>query len=208
MAHQPGYDALAQLYATTFPTAFTTPLERHSIEVFTETVRARADDPVVVDVGCGIGHVAAHLAAGGVQVIAVDPSSGMVGIGRATHPHIDFRYGDAGLDEVELSRVDAILARFSLIHLSPELMPAVLTSWRRRLPAHAMVLVAAQSADEPGVHEFDHAVARAWRWHPDTLAENLAAAGFEEHWRTLSHPDPQHRFPEVHMLSGIGGRTA
>lgn len=44
--------------------------------------------------------------------------------------------------------------------------------------------------------EFDHAVTRAWRRHPDTLDR----AGFTELFRTVSRPaDSLHRFPEVHI---------
>lgn len=203
VTEQPGYDALASLYATTFPTAFTTALEKQVVDAFIDTARTSAEYPRVVDVGCGIGHVAAHLAASGCLVSAVDPSSAMLRIARDTHPHIDFRHGDALLADVDLSEVDALVARFSLIHLSPDDVGEVLTSWRRRLAPGALILVATQSSDERGAHEFDHAVARAWRWHPDTLAGTLVDAGFVELWRTVSRPGPGHRFPEVHLVVAV-----
>ncbi|WHU49680.1 class I SAM-dependent methyltransferase [Gordonia sp. L191] len=203
MTDQPGYDVLASLYATTFPTAFTTALERRVVESFIDTVRSRVEYPRVVDVGCGIGHVTAHLAASGCLVSAVDPSPAMLRIARDTHPHIDFRHGDALLADVDLSGVDALVARFSLIHLSPDEVGEILDSWRRRLPPDALVLVAAQSSDDQGTHEFDHAVALAWRWHPDTLAGALVDAGFVELWRTVSRPGPGHRFPEVHLVVAV-----
>ncbi|RPA66113.1 class I SAM-dependent methyltransferase [Gordonia oryzae] len=216
MTAQPGYDALASLYATAFPTAFTTALEKQVADAFIHTARTRAEYPGVIDVGCGIGHVAAYLAASGCVVSAVDPSSAMLQIAREIHPHIDFWQGDALLADIDLSQVDALVARFSLIHLSPDEVGEVLASWRRRLPPDALVLVAAQSSDEQGTHEFDHAVARAWRWHPDTLAGILVAAGFVELWRTVSRPGPGHRFPEVHLVVAVppdlgplvSGRTA
>ena len=96
-----------------------------------------------------------------------------------------------------------MVARFSLIHLSPDDVGEVLTSWRRRLAPGALILVATQSSDERGAHEFDHAVARAWRWHPDTLAGTLVDAGFVELWRTVSRPGPGHRFPEVHLVVAV-----
>jgi hypothetical protein len=66
----------------------------------------------------------------------------------------------------------------------------------------ALVAIAGQTTDKPdAVLEFDHLVAPAWRWHPDRLSEVLAEAGFDETWRTISRPDPQHRFPEVHLLA-------
>ena len=52
------------------------------------------------------------------------------------------------------------------------------------------------------VEEFDHAVAPAWRWRPDAMAEALAGAGLVERWRLVTRPgDGFHRFPECHLLS-------
>ena len=78
---------------------------------------------------------------------------------------------------------------------------AVLTDWARRSRPGTVVLLAGQAADEPGVHEFDHLVARAWRWHPDPVADALRDAGFAERWRTVSRPDAVHRFPEFHVCA-------
>lgn len=203
MTDQPGYDALAQRYAETFPTPFTTSLEQHALEVFIDAVTSASPRPVVVDVGCGIGHVATFLNERGLTVIAIDPSAQMLRIASAKHPHIDFDHGDAALTGRDLSGVDALLARFSLIHLPPDEVRAVLTQWHRRLPSHAVLLVATQGSDDPGVHEFDHAVAPAWRWHADALAEALTSAGFTETWRTISRPGPGHRFPEIHILASV-----
>ena len=199
---QPGYDALAQVYAQTFPDAYTTPLERHVIEAFAQSVRARTGHPLVVDVGAGIGHVSAHLEELGCRVIAVEPSAEMRRHAQHSHPGLDLRDGDASLTNVDLSGVDGILARFSLIHSAPTDVAAVLRQWHRRLPGGAIIVLACQSSDSPGVHPFDHAVAPAWRWHPDTLADALADASFTEQWRTISRPnDGHHRFPELHMLA-------
>lgn len=96
-----------------------------------------------------------------------------------------------------------MLARFSLIHIDPHLIGGVLTSWAQRMPAGGLVLLAFQSTDgeEQPVLSFDHAVAPAWRWHPEEMSRRLARAGFDEVWRTMSRPDPLHRFPECHLTA-------
>ncbi len=66
----------------------------------------------------------------------------------------------------------------------------------------ALVAVAGQTTDSVGeVSEFDHAVAPAWLWHPGRLSEALSKAGFDELWRTISRPDADRRFPEVHLVA-------
>ncbi|WP_430334763.1 class I SAM-dependent methyltransferase [Rhodococcus sp. ACT016] len=201
---QPGYDALANLYAETFPGPYLTPLERHAVAAFADLVIESDCTGVVLDVGCGTGHVAADLSERGLDVLGIDPSVEMLGIARRNYPLIRFVHGDAHLDGPELADVPvrAVVARFSLIHLPPVEVSAALQHWAGRLVPGAPVLVAGQSTDVAGdVAEFDHAVAPAWRWHPDRLAEALAEAGFDEVWRTISRPDADHRFPEVHMVA-------
>ncbi|PTR21881.1 methyltransferase family protein [Rhodococcus sp. OK519] len=199
---QPGYDALANLYAETFPNPYLTPLERQVIAAFADLVQESPTEGVVLDVGCGTGDVTADLADKGLDVLGIDPSIEMLSIARRKYPHLDFIHGDAHLDELPDVTIRAILARFSLIHIPPSEVAAVLDYWSTRISSGALVVVACQSTDAAGeVIEFDHVVARAWRWHPDRLAATLADAGFDEVWRTVSRPDANHRFPEVHLVA-------
>ncbi|MBM7368276.1 class I SAM-dependent methyltransferase [Gordonia hydrophobica] len=201
MTTQPGYDALADLYDRTFPDPFTTPLERRVVDAFADAVAASDHSALVIDVGCGTGGVAAHLADRGLTVRGVEPSTGMAAIARDKYPHLSVSHGDAALNGLDLGAVRGIVARFSLIHVPPARVREILAEWANRLPIGATLLVAAQSSDEPGVHEFDHTVAKAWRWHPQALAEAVTTAGFQELWRTVSRPDADHRFPEVHLVA-------
>ncbi|MCL2536444.1 MAG: methyltransferase domain-containing protein [Nocardiaceae bacterium] len=203
--NQPGYDALADLYAETLPDPYLTPLERYAVAAFADLViDSDCDEGIVLDVGCGTGHVVADLSAKGLDVLGIDPSVEMLRIARRNYPHLRFIRDDADLGCADLAGVPvrAIVARFSLIHLPPPEVSAALRRWAGLLTPGAPVLVAAQSTDTAGdVVEFDHAVAPAWRWHPDRLAETLADAGFDEVWRAISRPDANHRFPEVHMVA-------
>ncbi|GAA2386610.1 class I SAM-dependent methyltransferase [Gordonia cholesterolivorans] len=200
-ADQPGYDALADLYDRTFPDPFQTALERRAVDAFADMVLESRPDEGVVDVGCGTGGVSAHLAGRGLSVCGVDPSAGMLAVARRRHPQLTLRTDDARLVTVDLSRVGGVVAQHSLIHVPPDEVREILVDWSARLSAGAVVLISTQAADEPGVHEFDHAVAKAWRWHPDALADAVVAAGFAEIWRTVSRADADHRFPDVHLAA-------
>lgn len=198
---QPGYDALAELYASTFPSPYLTPIEEHAVAAFADTVRDSGLDGVVVDVGCGLGQVTADLARR-LTVVGLDPSEGMFAFAKRDHPALDFVIGDSSLGSIDADvPIVAIIARFSLIHSDPSAVPDILRTWAGRVPVGGTVLVACQMSEDAGVVEFDHKVAPAWRWHPDRLSAELSAAGFGEVWRITARPDADHRFPDVHMLA-------
>jgi SAM-dependent methyltransferase len=181
-----------------FPGPYQSSIERHAVAAFVDAIDA---DGVVVDVGCGLGHVTDDLARRGLDVLGCDPSPAMLAIARDSHPHVQFVDDDATLTRIE-SPIAAIIARFSLIHIAPDQLVEVIRSWADRLRAGTPVLIAAQSSDIPGrAMSFDHAVAPAWRWHPDELARVLTEAGFDEEWRIVNRPDGVHRFPAVHLLA-------
>ncbi|MET9328763.1 class I SAM-dependent methyltransferase [Tsukamurella sp. NPDC003166] len=196
---QPGYDAMADLYAETFPDPYQFPIEAHAAAAFAEAAAGRPGR--TVDVGCGVGHVAADLAAQGLDVIGVDPSPGMLAHARRLHPHVPFSDGGASLGTLPAGPIAAILARFSLIHVEPSEVRSTVRRWAALVSAGTPVLVAFQAADEPGPPiPFDHAVAPAWRWHPDEFSDVMAAAGFDEAWRIV-YRDKSYRFPMAQLLS-------
>lgn len=199
---QPGYDALAELYAATFPSPYLTPIEEHAVAAFADTVRDSRLDGVVVDVGCGLGQVTADLARRGLTVLGLDPSEGMLAFARRDHPALDFSVGDSTLESIDADvTIAAIIARFSLIHSDPSVVPEIMRNWANRVPVGGVVLAACQMSEDAEVVEFDHTVAAAWRWHPDRLSAELSAAGFDEVWRIIARPDADHRFPDVHLLA-------
>lgn len=195
---QPGYDALADRYAAMFPGPYQSQIEQHAVAAFVERIGGSG---VVVDVGCGIGHVAADLRRRGLDVVGCDPSPAMLQIARRTYPDLVFLDDDATLGEV-IGPIAAIIARFSLIHIPPDELSGILQRWAGRLRPAVPVLIASQSSDIVGTAtSFDHAVAPAWRWHPDELSRVLGGNGFDEDWRIVSRPNAAHRFPSVHLLA-------
>ncbi|AQA06775.1 SAM-dependent methyltransferase [Mycobacterium sp. MS1601] len=195
---QPGYEVLAQRYAAMFPSAYQTSVEQHAVAAFVETIELEG---VVLDVGCGLGHVTADLARHGLHVVGCEPSPAMLAIARDTYPDLIFLETDARL--VGAPRpIAAILARFSLIHIPPDELAEIFLRWAHLVGPTTPVLIAMQSTDTPGpARPFDHAVAPAWRWHPDELSRVLTEAGFDERWRIVNRPDTVHRFPGVHLLA-------
>ena len=201
---QPGYDQLAVAYDAAFPQAYHYAEEQHAVALFAEQVLAGGHGGPVVDVGCGTGHVAADLARRGLDVVGVDPSGPMLDIARRTYPEQHWFEDDARLGALPTSDpLAGVVARFSLIHVEPQDVAPILTAWAHRVVAGGPVLVAFQCSDSASspVLEFDHKVARAWRWHPDAMSAALRDAGFSERWRLIAAADHVHRFAECHLLA-------
>jgi trans-aconitate methyltransferase len=82
------YDEVATLYADTFKDMLDDrPLERGLLAAFAELVRRDPAGPVA-DLGCGPGHIAAHLHGLGLVVLGVDQSAEMLAIGQARYPEV------------------------------------------------------------------------------------------------------------------------
>ena len=207
MRVQPGYNEMAYVYDEAFPTGYTSAVERHAVAIFAEDLVAAGPSGPVVDVGCGAGHIAYDLSSRGLDVVGVDPSTAMLALGQQRYPDLSWVLGDATLAQLTegYPALAGIIARFSLIHVAPETLPGILTTWVQRLQLGAQVMVAFQCSDDPArpVREFDHRVARAWRWHPDAMAAALRTAGLSERWRLVTTPDDMHRFAECHLVCGL-----
>jgi SAM-dependent methyltransferase len=207
VTEQPGYDALADVYDETFPTGYGSQVERSAVDVFADALRAIEHRGPVIDVGCGTGHQAHDLMSRGFQVVGADPSGRMLEHARRRFPALELVQADAFLEGVTADVFSGVLARYSLIHVPPAQLESVLSSWVERLQPSGVVLVAFQALDPDAPHdveEFDHKVARAWRWKPDAMARALARAGLTERWRMITQPTKDyHRFPECHLLHAL-----
>src|SRR5262245_51602053 len=196
------YDDVATLYAERFGDVLANPpVDRGLLAAFAELVRA-ADAGPVADLGCGPGHLTAYLHSLGLDAFGIDLSAAMIAIAREAQPHLRFDEGSmADLDLPDAS-LGGIVAWYSLIHMPPADLPAVLSGFHRVLAPGGWLLVGFQATDEAAGEPcaFDHKVTTAYRWPPDALAGLLVATGFTETARLVRVPEEAERFPHARLL--------
>ncbi|MCU6480237.1 SAM-dependent methyltransferase [Arthrobacter silviterrae] len=155
----------------------------------------------VLDAGCGPGHWAGHLHAMGVEVSGLDLVPEFIEHAQHTFPDVPFTVGSLASTGRPDASLAGILAWYSLIHLSPGELPAVLAEFRRLLAPGGSMLLGFFDAD--AVEPFDHKVATAYRWPVDSMAAQLAEAGFEEA-RRATRPGDGNR-PHAVIIAKLAG---
>jgi SAM-dependent methyltransferase len=184
-ATRASYDRLATAYAERFGDELAgKPLDRALLRSLAEDAGIGAR---TLDLGCGPGHVTAHLAGLGLRPIGVDLSSGMIEVARARHPQLEFQRADI-LDLVDQLDAPAdqegfaaAVALYSLIHLDPRLLRRALRNVRTVLRVGAPFLLAFHRGDE--VRHVDELwgtpVDLDFRFlRPDDVRSSLEQAGF------------------------------
>lgn len=137
------YDTVAESYAGFVDGALTAdPYLAAALRLFAALVPPGA---AVADVGCGPGHVTAHLAAFGTNVFGVDISPGMIDLARRSHPGLRFEVGD--MTELSLPPVAGIVSFWSLIHAPDEAVPGTLAGFHRALVPAGMLLIGFHAGD-------------------------------------------------------------
>lgn len=193
------YDAVASLYAELFSGVLASlPLERALLSAFAELVQ---DAGPVADIGCGPGHLTAHLHALGVLSFGIDLSAEMVALARAAHP--DLRFDQGSMTDLDLGDgvLGGILANYSVIHTAPDELPSVFDEFHRVLAPGGHLLLGFFGGDDPRPQEFDHKVTLAYRWAPDALAGLLRDTGLTEVARLVREPYPNERFQQAQLLA-------
>jgi SAM-dependent methyltransferase len=156
------------------------PWLRAALGAFAEDVRERGP---VLDVGCGPGHVTAHLAHLGVDVAGVDLSPAMVAQARRLHPGLRFDVASATELALEDASLGGVLGWWSLFNLPRDVLPDVLRSFADALVPGGQVLVGTHVGEGDLVRtEAYGGVPVAWTthlWLPEQLAALLADAGLE-----------------------------
>ncbi|MEU1364717.1 class I SAM-dependent methyltransferase [Streptomyces sp. NPDC005803] len=204
-ATREAYDAAAPTYARLFSDELRDrPLDRAILGAFAEAVRAEGDGRVA-DLGCGPGHITAHLATLGLSVFGVDASPAMIETARRAHPGLRFDTGSMAALDIADGALDGVLSRWSVIHTPPQRLPGILAEFHRVLAPGGHLLIGFSASDGPShpAQGFDHAVAPAYRWWPDHLAALLRTAGLAEVARLVREPRPtDHRqFREIQLLA-------
>jgi SAM-dependent methyltransferase len=134
------YDTVAATYAAKLHDELDAkPFDRQRLDDF--ATRLAGAGPVV-DLGCGPGHVAAYLKARGVEAIGLDLSPGMIAEASARHPAIPFRQADMRALPFAKGELAGILAFYSIIHIPPDEVPAVLHELYRVLRPGGLLFLA------------------------------------------------------------------
>ena len=176
------YDTVADSYANAIRDVLARePYLRAVLTLFADLVHAAGGGPVA-DVGCGPGHVTAHLHALGVDAFGIDLSSAMIDLARREHPDLRFEVGSMTDLPLADGSVAALLAFWSLIHVPDHAIPTVLGQFRRVLRPGGSLVLGFHVGDETrlktqgyGGHPMKVNVHRR---QPDRVATWLREAGF------------------------------
>lgn len=173
------YDKFTQLYAEVNLHALDlVPSDRVHVDNFVEETVSAAG--VVLDVGCGPGHVTDYLREAGVGVVGYDVSPNMIVHATQTYPQSSFAVADMGDLPHPGGSVGGILSRYSLIHADPSSLRSIFEHWAHLLEPGAPTTLAFFAADTPQDHgqPFDHKVITAYQLSSEVIVQQLDDAGF------------------------------
>ncbi|WP_439664715.1 class I SAM-dependent methyltransferase [Lentzea sp. HUAS TT2] len=174
----------------------TRPLERAMLAAFAELTTGP-----VADLGCGPGHLTAHLHSLGLEVHGLDLSPAMIALAREAHPELRFEQGSMTKLDLEDGALGGILAFYSVIHMPPVELPAVFAEFHRVLAPGGHLMLGFYAGDDPEPQEFDHKVTPAYRWAPSTLADLVRQNGFSEVGRLVREPIDGERFLQAQLIA-------
>lgn len=203
-ATRTAYDTVAQDYARLLAGALEgAPWDRAVLATFAELVARDGLGPVV-DVGCGPGRITAHLHALGLDVSGIDLSPGMVAVARQVHPELGFAVGARTALDLPNGGLGGLVAWYSLIHVPPPEVAAVLAELCRVLAPGGQLLLAFQVGDERRhlEHAYGHDLSLdAYRMQPDRLTRQLAEAGVPVHAWVVREPEGAEGQPQAYLLA-------
>ncbi|MGI5241733.1 class I SAM-dependent DNA methyltransferase [Dactylosporangium sp. CA-139066] len=179
------YDTVADAYAEQVRDVLAgLPHYRAALAVFAEQVQAGP----VADMGCGPGHVTAHLRGLGVDAFGIDVSAQMVAIARRDHPGVRFEVGSMTDEDVAGAPLGGLLSWFSLVNVPGDAIPGILAGFRRSLRPGAPLLLGFHAGE--GVRAKTEGYGgrpmriNVYRRNPERVAAWLRDAGFavEAQW--------------------------
>ncbi|TWF73192.1 class I SAM-dependent methyltransferase [Kitasatospora viridis] len=187
------YDTVAASYADYIRGALAgAPYVRAALTLFADLVHTTGGGPVA-DVGCGPGHITAHLHESGLDAFGIDLSPAMVDLARRDHPGLRFQVGSMTDLDLADESCAGLLAFWSLIHIPDDAVPTVLAHFRRVLRPGGPLLLGFHVGTESrlktegyGGHPMKVHIHRR---HPDRVAAWLRDAGFTVEAHLLTDPD-------------------
>lgn len=156
------------------------PWLRAMLGAFAESVRGLGP---VLDVGCGPGHVTAHLCELGLEASGVDLSSGMVEHARRLYPDLSFSVCSATELDLAPASLGGVLGWWSLFNLPRDVLPEVLRAYAEALVPGGQALVGTHvgDGDVPRTEGYG-GIPVSWTTHlyrPEQLTGMLIDAGLE-----------------------------
>ena len=193
------YDRSAQHYVDNVGTAidpqFEAPLDRAVLDAFAEHVRANGTGPVL-DIGCGPGRVAAHLAARGVNVGGIDIAPAMIAAARAAHPLLQFDVGEIAALPADDGSMLAAVYWYSIITTPLSELPRAWRELHRVLAPDGHALIAFQAGDNEHVERENAYGSGAdltlYRHNVSDVQQTLTSNGFSIHAEIVRQPELAH----------------
>ncbi|OGD22442.1 MAG: hypothetical protein A2Y69_15195 [Candidatus Aminicenantes bacterium RBG_13_59_9] len=134
-----GYNLISHAYGERYARELDyKPFDRDLLLRFARSVPA----PAVCDLGCGSGHIGAHLQSLGLEVVGIDLSPGMVEEAKRRYPKVRYEMGDMLDLKLEESSLGGIVALYSIIHLRREDLGKAFRGMSRVLKPGGLLLVA------------------------------------------------------------------
>ena len=198
-----GYNIISHAYGERYAHELDyKPFDRDLLLRFARSVPA----PAVCDLGCGSGHIAAHLQSLGLQALGIDLAPGMVEEARRRYPRVPYEAGDMLDLKLEKNSLGGIVALYSIIHLRRQDLGKAFRGMSRVLKPSGLVLVSFHRG-QGEIHEdedlgfpvsFDCTL-----FEPEEVSLAMEKAGLEIVETTVRRPYKE-EFPtyRVYILAG------
>ncbi|KPK48195.1 MAG: hypothetical protein AMS22_15720 [Thiotrichales bacterium SG8_50] len=197
-----GYDKLAAVYAVRFCDELNgKPFDRSLLQRF---VTAVPDGPVC-DLGCGPGHVAAHLQTLGANSMGFDLSPKMIAEAERRYPTVEYRVGDMADLDMPSESLGGIVALYSIIHLERQKLEEAFREMHRVLKPAGQLLVSFHKGEgilhEDNVLDTDVSF-DCTLFEPDEVSGKLERVGFSIAEATVRRPyDFEYPTKRVYVLA-------
>jgi SAM-dependent methyltransferase len=199
------YDAVAEAYAESFFDELgRKPFDCQLLDAFAARNAGRG---LVLDVGCGPGHVARYLRDRGVHASGVDVSPAMVEVARRLTPGMEVTAGDMRRLPVGDGELTGLTAFYSVIHIPREGVLDVLREFSRALAPGGLLLMSVHGG-EGMVHREEflgHPVPfEATLFSLGEIVSLTEAAGF---WVEAAHQrapyEFEHQTPRIYVSAHV-----
>ena len=173
---QDDYNAIAGVYAKQYS-------DIDYCEEYIEEFIKKLSGKKVLDVGCGAGQITNYLTQRGFDAVGIDFSQELLNIAKQNFPQAKFMYADI-CDYTQRQKVDGIITKDVLFHLSDEDIKIVLKNFRNLLKNNGNICIIMDMPKEAGEQIFIEELDGRYQVYynyltSDKLKEMLEDAGFE-----------------------------